>query len=282
MNNMVKNLNSYVSKNITKPMYNALNNITEGPINAVKNMGNSVNVVSAATGSSGSGIRYGLYIVIGIFVLALVLISLFYKSIKKAIDDFTKNMGSVGPAPLPDNTIATGPPRDSDPVSSDSIVEKVLPGKKEVFNVSSNRYAYADAEPLCKALGAELATYDQVKDAWDKGADWCNYGWTKGQLALYPTQESTWKELQDGPEEQRGVCGRTGVNGGYFDNPDLRFGVNCYGAKPAQSSNDARTVASADNRPVTPAVIDYEKKVAKYKAESDTIGVLPFNKNTWA
>lgn len=280
MNNMVKHLNSYVSKNIAEPVYNAFNSIAEGPMNVVNKLNSNKVVANSVKGAS--GISYGIYIVIGIFVLALVLISMFYKSIKKALDDFMNNMGTVGPAPLPDNTIANGPPRDSDPISSDSIVEKVLPGKKELFNISSNRYAYADAEPLCKALGAELATYDQVKEAWDKGADWCNYGWTKGQLALYPTQESTWKELQDGPEEQRGVCGRTGVNGGYFDNPDLRFGVNCYGPKPSQSSHDARTVASADNRPVTPAVIDYEKKVAKFKAESDTIGVLPFNKNVWA
>ena len=33
------------------------------------------------------------------------------------------------------------------------------------------------------AFDAELASYDQVKDAWQKGADWCNYGWVKGQAA---------------------------------------------------------------------------------------------------
>jgi hypothetical protein len=267
MSNLVKNLNSYVSKNIAEPVANVFTNIA----NAAPNMG-----MSNTTKSSGS---MTIYIIFGIFAFSLLLIGIFYKQIKKAIDNITSGLGSVGPVP---DEVMSAPPRDSDPVPEKTIVEKVLPGKKEVFNISSNRYAYADAEPLCKALGAELASYDQVKDAWDGGADWCNYGWSKGQLALYPTQESTWKELQDGPEEQRGVCGRTGVNGGYFDNPDLRFGVNCYGIKPAQSAHDAREIASADNRPITPAVIDYEKKVAKYKAEADTIGVLPFNKDKWA
>jgi hypothetical protein len=266
MSNFVKNMNSYVSKNIGEPVANVFTNIAN-------------TIAPNSTPKSGGG--YGLYIVFGVFVIALILISIFYKEIKKGLDNVFGNLGSVGPVPS-ESSIVNGPPRDSDHTSEKSIIEKVLPGKKEVFNISSNRYAYADAEPLCKALGAELATYDEVKDAWDSGADWCNYGWSKGQLALYPTQESTWKELQSGPEEQKNVCGRTGVNGGFFDNPDLRFGVNCYGIKPAQSSHDAREVSSADNRPVTPAVLDYEKKVAKYKAESDTIGVLPFNKSVWA
>jgi LPXTG-motif cell wall-anchored protein len=271
MSNLVKNLNSYVSKNIAEPVANVFTNMA----NAVTPNAN-MNVAPKTGGST------TIYIIFGIFALALLLIGVFYKQIKQAIENMTSGLGSVGPAPSAE--LVAGPPRDSDPVPAPdaNIIEKVLPGKKEVFNVSSNRYAYADAEPLCKALGAELATYDQVKEAWDSGADWCNYGWSKGQLALYPTQESTWKELQDGPEEQKGVCGRPGLNGGYFDNPDLRFGVNCYGVKPAQSAHDAREIASADNRPITPAVIDYEKKVAKYKAESDSIGVLPFNKDKWA
>lgn len=95
-----------------------------------------------------------------------------------------------------------------------TMVEKVLPGHKEVFNISKNAYTYYDAEPLCKALGAELATYEQVKNAFEGGADWCNYGWTKGQMAVYPTQKETWEHIQEGPEDQRNACGRPGVNGG--------------------------------------------------------------------
>ena len=115
--------------------------------------------------------------------------------------------------------------------ASESIIEKVLPdvaGAPEVYNVSKNTFTYYDAEPLCKALGAELATYDQVKKAWERGADWCNYGWVKGQAAVYPTQKGTWEKLQAGPEDQWMSCGQPVINGGYFDNPELRFGVNCY------------------------------------------------------
>ena len=75
----------------------------------------------------------------------------------------------------------------------------------QVFNVARNLYTFEEAEPLCKAFGAELATYDQVKSAYEKGADWCNYGWVKGQLAVYPTQQSTYDKLQQGPPGQTDV-----------------------------------------------------------------------------
>ena len=161
-------------------------------------------------------------------------------------------------------------------------VEKILPGglgSKEVFNVSSNKYTYYDAEPLCKALGAELATYDQVKDAWSKGADWCNYGWIKGQMAVYPTSDDTFTKLQGGPAEQHLACGKPGVNGGYFDNPELRYGVTCYGSKPSKENHDESAAAMAT--PTSPDALEFDKKVAEFKAEADTIGIMPFNTKKW-
>lgn len=164
------------------------------------------------------------------------------------------------------------------PVKKDMLS---LPGKKEVFNIAANRYTYHDAEPLCKAFGAELATYDQVKEAWSKGADWCNYGWIKGQAAVYPTQEDTFEKLQAGPEDQRMACGAPGVNGGYFDNPDLRFGVNCYGVRPNQNESDVRHKMGADGV-VTPDGIEYNRKVQHYKAQRSDIPVNPFSDSMWS
>jgi len=160
-------------------------------------------------------------------------------------------------------------------------VETILPGRKEVFNVAQNKYTYTDSEPLCKAFGAELATYDQVKEAWQKGADWCNYGWVKGQAALFPTQESTFNNLQAGPEDQRMACGVPGVNGGYFDNPEIRFGVNCYGTKPSENEADAREIM-AQNGDLTPQALQFDKKVLNYKSEMGQIPVNPFKPGTWA
>ena len=134
---------------------------------------------------------------------------------------------------------------------------------------------------MCKAFGAELATYDQVKEAWDKGADWCNYGWVKGQSAVYPTQEATYNKLQAGPEDQRDACGVPGVNGGFFDNPELRFGVNCYGKKPSENEADARKIM-AQNANLTPGALEYNKKVQNYKTEMGQIPVNPFKPNLWS
>jgi len=162
------------------------------------------------------------------------------------------------------------------------IIERVLPvSSKEVFNISSNEYTYYDAEPLCRAMGAELATYDQVKKAWENGADWCNYGWVKGQVAVYPTQTETWNKLQGGPDEEKAACGNPGVNGGYFDNPELKFGVSCYGKKPAKSSNDERILMENGSIPRTTEMLKVDEKVNEFKNELGTIGVLPFNNKSW-
>jgi hypothetical protein len=102
----------------------------------------------------------------------------------------------------------------------------------------------------------------------------------KGQTAVYPTQKDTFDKLQAGPEDQRLACGVTGLNGGYFDNPELRFGVNCYGPKPSQSDHDA--IAQAKGTPMSPEALEVEKKVAKFRTEASSLGVLPFNSGKWS
>jgi hypothetical protein len=149
-------------------------------------------------------------------------------------------------------------------------------GAKQVFNVSRNLYTFADAEPLCRAFGAELATYDQVKAAYESGADWCNYGWVKGQLSVYPTQKATYDKLQHGPESERMSCGVPGVNGGYFPNEDQRFGVNCYGARPAESALDEREQMQAKSNTA------FDREVNHYKAQLDSIAVNPWSGGQWS
>jgi len=227
--------------------------------------------------------------IVGALVVVFLLIAIFYKQITYGInysyDSLRGFFGATDKQQIrnsdEDEAIVAPPEAPQDATPDRTVMEKVLPGRQEVFNVSQNRFTYYDAGPLCKALGAELATYDQVKESWDKGGDWCNYGWSKGQVAVYPTQVSTWEKLQKGPEEQRGACGRPGVNGGHFDNPELRFGVNCYGVKPAQSQHDAEKIAKRDGQPFTPGALDFDKKVSHFRSEADHIGVMPFNNSTW-
>jgi hypothetical protein len=95
----------------------------------------------------------------------------------------------------------------------------------EVFNIPGNYYGYDMAKNLCSAYGARLAKYDEVEDAYENGAEWCNYGWSEGQMALFPTQQDTFNKLQkvEGHEHD---CGRPGINGGFMANPKVKYGVN--------------------------------------------------------
>ena len=43
---------------------------------------------------------------------------------------------------------------------------------KQVFNLANNIYSYEEAQKVCAAFDASLATYDQVEAAYDNGAEW--------------------------------------------------------------------------------------------------------------
>ncbi len=171
-----------------------------------------------------------------------------------------------------------GMPGSLDPLGT---IPSSLPANgMDVYNISNNVYTFNDAAAVCAAAGGELATYDQVKAAYERGADWCNYGWIKGQMAVYPTQKETWESLQKGPSEFRNACGRPGINGGYFDNPDLRFGVTCYGPKPARKPGDV-LLESQVALPQSAEEIEFQKNVQKFRDQLDSAVILPFRKGQW-
>jgi len=153
----------------------------------------------------------------------------------------------------------------------------------EVFHISNNLYNYADAQAICSSYGAELATASQLESSYQDGADFCSYGWSAGQMALFPTQYATWEKLQTDPKTKNN-CGRVGVNGGYFANPNLRFGVNCYGVKPAQTATDyspgQTTVGTT--APKTQQQVLMDKKVQYFKDNASTMLQLSsFNGTKW-
>ena len=153
--------------------------------------------------------------------------------------------------------------------------------KKEVFNIPGNYYNYTNAKALCQAYGSNLATYQQVEDAYKNSGEWCNYGWSDGQMALFPTQQTTFDNLQKikGHEND---CGRPGVNGGYMINPNLRFGVNCYGNKPKITSEEEELMQYTTPYPETAEDIAFQKRVEFWKNKVGDILVSPFNYNTWS
>lgn len=152
--------------------------------------------------------------------------------------------------------------------------------KKQVFNIPGNYYDYDSGKALCQAYGANLATYEQVENSYKNGGEWCNYGWSEGQMALFPTQQQTYNNLQKikGHEHD---CGRPGVNGGYIANPKIKFGVNCYGNKPKITQEEEELMKKSSPYPETTEDIIFQKKVDYWKNKVDEILVSPFNYNNW-
>ena len=155
----------------------------------------------------------------------------------------------------------------------------------EVFNVSKNVYTYDDSHAVCSAMGARLATYDEVEKSYQDGGEWCNYGWSENQMILFPTQKKTWDKLQkvDGHHND---CGRPGINGGYIENPNARFGVNCFGKKPVATADDLTRLKAvsvdAEFDSLTRDPID-EAKIKYWKDHSDTfLQVNSFNRSKWS
>lgn len=152
---------------------------------------------------------------------------------------------------------------------------------KEVFNIPGNYYTYEQSKAVCEAYNADLATYDQVEKAYNAGGEWCNYGWSEGQMALFPTQQASYDKLQkiEGHEHD---CGRPGVNGGYIANPNVKFGVNCYGKKPSQTQYEFDVMKTQKGYPVNEKDILFQKQVDYWKGKINDILVSPFNYNSWS
>ena len=156
---------------------------------------------------------------------------------------------------------------------------------KQVFNVSQNKYTYKQAQQVCQALDASLASYDQIEQAYNEGAEWCNYGWSEGQMAYFPTQKATYNKLMENPYTKN-ACGRPGINGGFMGNPNLRFGVNCYGIKPEKPEGWTAPKIVPPPSPCEGCTSkedkekqEYEKKMEKMRKNAKLNG---FNSNEWS
>ena len=190
---------------------------------------------------------------------------------------------------IPDTTVPETPPEEetNEGVPPNESSENTAPvddgPKKEVFNFSNNKYNYEDAQAICKAYGADIATYDQIEESYNNGGEWCNYGWSANQMAYFPTQKETWNKLQS-TNKHKNACGRPGINGGYMANPNIKFGVNCYGVKPeAKKCNLDKLSTSGPHIPMTEEEKKMDEKVQYWKENGDQcLNMNSFNYNKWS
>ena len=162
---------------------------------------------------------------------------------------------------------------------SSSVPE--LKFEKQAYHIPGNKYTFDDARAICKAYGNRLANYKEIENAYQNGGDWCSYGWSEDQMALFPTQMERWERLQKikGHEND---CGRPGINGGYIANPNVRFGVNCYGYRPKITSQEAEMMKNIPLFPKTQKELDFQKRIEYWKNKIANIVVSPFNSNNWS
>lgn len=216
-------------------------------------------------------------------ILLIITIVYFCKYIIKVpiLDIFSDWTGDVY------SSLSTTPLAQPISLKKDASGNKIVDSsnnKPEVFNISNNSYTYDDAKAICKAYGSKLATYDDIEKSYNDGGEWCNYGWSDNQMIFFPTQRKTWDELQKNPKTKNN-CGRPGINGGYMENPYLKFGVNCYGKKPPPKSSDLAALAEKKNQitPKTAEDILLENKVNFWKEHADKLlNLNSFNGNKWS
>jgi hypothetical protein len=155
---------------------------------------------------------------------------------------------------------------------------------KQVFHIPANVYDYDNAKALCSAYGATLANIDQMEEAHKSGAEWCSYGWSENQMVLYPTQKSTWEELQNSTDPaKKNSCGRPGINGGYMENASMKAGVNCYGTKPEINPASSKLISSIQNYEAG-KMLDplHDARVQEMRNKINDIVIAPFNKGAWS
>ena len=213
-----------------------------------------------------------------ILLIALLAVQFFKEALGIRIVDHIYNMDLFEKKKLVSET-----PKEEDK-TEDKKEDKKEVIKDEVFNISNNLFTFDDADKVCKSFDARLATYDEIEDAYTHGAEWSSYGWSAGQHAYFPTQKDTWNKLQTVKGHEHDL-GRPGVNGGYFKNPNIRFGVNCYGVKPAMSDAEKKLMDSRKENiyPKTDIDILLDKKVKFFQDHKDKLLVINgYNNDKWS
>ena len=156
-------------------------------------------------------------------------------------------------------------------------IVRTIAREKEVFHISDQIYTYDEAKCKCDSYDVRLATKQELVNAYNKGANWCSYGWCEDGSAYYPVQEDFYQLIQGTPEF-RGNCGKPGLNGGVF-NPNMKFGINCYGIKPkgVHTPTSFETDGSDDDIDICQA----EGVKDKVQANSND-SIISFNNNKWS
>ena len=225
-----------------------------------------------------------ILIIIGIcLVIYLIMCIVHYSKTKcyekktffKYLFDFSNNEVCIT------ETAPVAKKKPSPPPKNTPNLLSLIDQKKEVFHISNQDYTYEQSKCKCESYNAKLATKAQIIDAYNNGAHWCTYGWADKQSAFYPVQQCEYDKIKGQNDrlpknsKSRTYCGVPGINGGYFANSELKFGVNCYGVKPKGQANTAKSPYCEP--------MNFCKLESNYQASNklDTDEISSFNNDKW-
>ena len=77
--------------------------------------------------------------------------------------------------------------------------------------------------------------------------------------------------------ETRGQCGLPGINGGYFENKNLKFGINCFGVKPKPNLRQQDKLLNEQY-----LLNPLSREAQRYQARIDDFEVSPFSRKKWS
>jgi len=153
-----------------------------------------------------------------------------------------------------------------------AVPEKTDSKNKEVFLVANNIFQRGDSNKVCKAFfNADVATMEQLREGYNNGANWCNYGWTADSKAYYPLQQ-----VQNNPR----CFGEAGLNGGTMENTsNITLGVTCYGEKPSENLMTVdKLITDSSMAQDDLRILDaYRKRI-----NNDGLKIAPFNNKKWS
>ena len=90
------------------------------------------------------------------------------------------------------------------------------PKDTQVYHVFQNAYTFKEAQEECAKRAGSLANPNQLQNAYDAGANWCNWGWATDGDAYMPNRD---------PKCNKNI----GLINAKQVDKSMKLGVNCYG-----------------------------------------------------
>lgn len=298
-NNIKKNITMNMSKvmnNSAKVMNNSMNNMVKNINNTLNNTKKNITPTTSVSSDKWKNMFKNVdkkVVIKSICIILLLCIVIYfvvcyvnyskkecYK--KKSFLEYAFDFSDSSPCQLEN---APMPPQKPIPEPSPVKIIPVSESKKEVFHIANQDYTYDQAKCKCESYGATLATKNDMVQAFNNGASWCTYGWTDGQSAYYPVQQCDWDNIEtekkkyhkDSEQYKKLYCGHPGLNGGFFPNSNLKFGVNCYGVKP--KGNKQSKLKAPYCAPMNFCKLE-DNFYASHKLDTDEIS--PFSPEMWS